>query len=85
MWGAFSDEKTGLSFSFALGPGQRSHSRGPSPAGLTIIFYSFKFKSSPTWKERSPYVYPLGSDWPSYSPQDVGSLFIASYGSQSYG
>jgi hypothetical protein len=29
MWGALSDERTGLSFTIAAGPSQRSHSRVP--------------------------------------------------------
>jgi hypothetical protein len=31
MWGALSDERTGLSFTFAAGPSQRSHSRVRAP------------------------------------------------------
>jgi hypothetical protein len=31
MWGAFSDDRTGLSFTIAAGPSQRSHSRVRAP------------------------------------------------------
>jgi hypothetical protein len=42
---------------------------GPSPAGLIIIFYWFRFESPPTWRARSPYIYTPGTRWPSYSPR----------------
>jgi hypothetical protein len=31
---------------------------GPSPAGLVTIFYCLRFESPPTWRARSPYLYP---------------------------
>jgi hypothetical protein len=31
MWGALSDERTGLTFTIAAGPRRRSHSRVPIP------------------------------------------------------
>jgi hypothetical protein len=45
MWGALSDDRTGLSFTIAAGPSQRSHS-GPRPVGLATIFYCLRFETS---------------------------------------
>jgi hypothetical protein len=41
---------------------------GPSPAGLMTILYCFRFETVPTWRARSPYLYPPGTGWPSYTP-----------------
>jgi hypothetical protein len=46
IWGALSDERTGLSFTIASGPSQRSHSRVRVPLGLATIFYSLRFETS---------------------------------------
>jgi hypothetical protein len=48
---------------------QRSHSWVLSPAGLVTIFYYLGFENPPTWKARSPYLYPTGTGWPSYTPR----------------
>jgi hypothetical protein len=40
-----------------------------SPAGLMTTFYSLKFETFPTWRARSPYLYPPGVGWPIYSPR----------------
>jgi hypothetical protein len=37
------------------------------------------------WRARSPYLYPPGAAWPSYTPWVLDPLFIASYDSQGYG
>jgi hypothetical protein len=42
---------------------------GPSPVGLATIFYSLRFETPPTWRVRSPYLYPQGTAWPSYTPR----------------
>jgi hypothetical protein len=42
---------------------------GPSPAGLVTIFYWLRFETSPNWRARSPYLYPPGTGWPSYTPR----------------
>jgi hypothetical protein len=34
-----------------------------------FIFYCLRFESLPTWRVRSPYLYPPGTEWPSYSPR----------------
>jgi hypothetical protein len=41
---------------------------GLSPAGLMTIFYRLRFDTPPTWRARSPYFYPPGAGWPSYTP-----------------
>jgi hypothetical protein len=43
MWGALSDERTGLSFTIAAGPRQRSHFR---VRVLVTVFYSLRFDTS---------------------------------------
>jgi hypothetical protein len=40
----------------------------PSPVGLVTIFYCLRFETSSTWRVRSPYLYPSGTGWPSYTP-----------------
>jgi hypothetical protein len=57
---------------------------GPSLAGLMTIFYCLRLKTLPTWRARSPYLYPPVSEWPGYTPQALGSLFVSSYDSQGY-
>jgi hypothetical protein len=33
------------------------------------IFYSLRFETPPTWRARSPYLYPLVTGWPNYTPR----------------
>jgi hypothetical protein len=47
---------------------------GPSPVGLMTIFHCLRFETPPTWRARSPYLYPAGTGWPSYTPRH-GVLF----------
>jgi hypothetical protein len=49
-------------------------SLGPSPAGLMAIFYCLGFETPPTWRARSPYLYPPRTGWPSYTPRHWVSL-----------
>jgi hypothetical protein len=42
---------------------------GPSLAGLMTIFYCLGFETPPTWRARSPYLYPPGTGLPSYTPR----------------
>jgi hypothetical protein len=39
-----------------------------SPAGLMTISYCLRFETSPTWRARSQYLYPPGTEWSSYTP-----------------
>jgi hypothetical protein len=52
MWGALSDERTGLSFTIAAGPHQRSHSRvrvlWDSRTYFTVSDWRLPFSSPPT-------------------------------------
>jgi hypothetical protein len=48
------------------------------------IFYWLRFEIPPTWRARSPYLYPPGTWWPGYTP-GTGFPFAASYYSQGYG
>jgi hypothetical protein len=40
---------------------------GMSTALLIAIFHSLRFEIPPTWRAKPPYLYPLGTRWPSYS------------------
>jgi hypothetical protein len=42
---------------------------GSRTAGLVTIFYSLRSKAPLTWRGRSPYLYPSGRGWPSYTPR----------------
>jgi hypothetical protein len=46
MWGALFDERTGLSFTIAVGPCQCGHSRVRVPGGLMTIFYCLSLETS---------------------------------------
>jgi hypothetical protein len=37
--------------------------------GSESICYCLRFETSPTWRARSPYLYPRGKGWPSYTPR----------------
>jgi hypothetical protein len=41
---------------------------GPSPAGLMTIFYCLSFETPPTWRARSPYLYPQKQGGPDIPP-----------------
>jgi hypothetical protein len=53
-----------LSFTIAAGPRQLSHSQVRLPP-----FYCVRFDTPPTWRARSPYLYPPGTGWPGYTPR----------------
>jgi hypothetical protein len=53
MWGALSDEKSGLYFSVFAGHRQRSLSQ-MSPTGLVSIFYCLYFLDSPKLEGQVP-------------------------------
>jgi hypothetical protein len=42
---------------------------GPSSGGIMTIFYCLRFKTTPTWRARSPYLYPPRTGWSSYTPR----------------
>jgi hypothetical protein len=39
----------------------------PSPTGLMTTFYCLRFKTPPTWRARSSYLYSPGTGWSSYN------------------
>jgi hypothetical protein len=38
-----------------------------TPAGLTALFYCLRIGTPSTWRTRSPYLYPPGTEWPRYT------------------
>jgi hypothetical protein len=68
----------------AFRPCQSSHSWVEVPQN-SRPYFTVSSETPSTWRARSPYLYPPGTGWPSYTPGAVGSLFVASYGSQGYG
>jgi hypothetical protein len=39
----------------------------PNLPGLITIFHCLRFETPATWRARSPYLYPPGTGWPSYT------------------
>jgi hypothetical protein len=64
-----SDERMGLSFRNAAGPRRRSHSQVRVPGVSITTFYCLRLETPPTWRTRSPYLYPPGTGWPGYTPR----------------
>jgi hypothetical protein len=60
MWGALSDERTGLSFTIATGPRQRSHSRVQVPH-FTVSNSRLPFSSPPTIRRATVEVFDPAS------------------------
>jgi hypothetical protein len=54
----------------------RSESRGSHDHILLS-----QIQDSPIWRAKSLYLYPPGTGLPSYTPQALGSHFVASYDS----
>jgi hypothetical protein len=63
----------------ASGPCQSSHSWVEVPKN-SRLYFTVSSETPPTWRARSPYLYPPGTGWPNYTPRELGSLFVASYG-----
>jgi hypothetical protein len=65
MWGALSDERTGLSFTTAAGPGQRTHSRVRVPwrswPYFTVSDSRLPFSSPPTTRRVTVEVFDTAS------------------------
>jgi hypothetical protein len=40
-----------------------------SPTGLMTTLDCLRFETNPTWRARSPYLYPPVTGWPSYTPR----------------
>jgi hypothetical protein len=84
MWGALSDERTGLSFTIAAGLRQGSHSQVLVPRDSRPYFTISDSRLPQTWRARSPYLSPRNRVALLY-PQALGSLFATSYDWQGYG
>jgi hypothetical protein len=69
IWGALSDKRTGLSFTIAAGPRQRSHSQVRVPRDSWPYFTVSNSSLPPTWTVRSLYLYHPGTGYPSYTPR----------------
>jgi hypothetical protein len=74
----------GLSFIIAAGPRPRSHFRVWVSRNSWPYFTVSDLRLPPTWRARSPYLYPPRRGWPSHNPRHC-FLFVASYDSQGYG
>jgi hypothetical protein len=59
---------TGLSFTIVAGPRQRSHSQIRVPRDSWPHVTVSDSRLPPTWRARSPYLYPPGTGWPGYTP-----------------
>jgi hypothetical protein len=78
MWGALSDERTGMSFTISAGPRPAQLFSGPSPAGPMTIFYCLRFYTHQTWRARSR-IYTPGIRWhwvPFSSPLTTGRATV---------
>jgi hypothetical protein len=58
-----------MSFTIAVGPRQHSYSPVRVPRDSRPHFTVFRFEIPPTWRARSPYLYPPGTGWPGYTPR----------------
>jgi hypothetical protein len=67
LWGSLSDERTGLSFVYAAGPCQRSHSRVQVPWDsrpyFTLSDFGLPFSSPPTTRRVTVEVFDPASTW----------------------
>jgi hypothetical protein len=76
-----SDEKTGsvIYCTIASGPCQSSHSWVEVPQN-SWPYFTVSSETPPTWKARSPYLYPPGTGWPCYT----SGHWVPFYDSQGY-
>jgi hypothetical protein len=70
MWGALSDQRTGLTFTIAAGPRQGSHTRVQVLRDSLPYFTGVRLDTPPTWRARSLYLYPPETGWPSYTTRN---------------
>jgi hypothetical protein len=72
IWGALSDERTGLPFTIAAGPRQRNHSRFRVPwhsrPYFTVSDSRLPYLSPPTTRRVTVEVFDPASTWESYFP-----------------
>jgi hypothetical protein len=84
MWDALSDKRTGLSFTIAAGPRQRTHSRIRVTWDSRPYFTLSDSRLPQPGGAGSGIYIPQELDGSVY-PQELGSLFVDSYDSQGYG
>jgi hypothetical protein len=82
--GALSHVRTGISFTIAVGPRQRIHSRVRVPWDHDHIFLS-QIRDSANLEGQAPLFISSRNRVTQLYPQALGSLFVASYDSQGYG
>jgi hypothetical protein len=69
LYNILSDERMSLSFTIAAGPRPRSHSQVRVLRGSRPHFAVSDSRLPQTWRVRSPYLYPPGTEWSSYTPR----------------
>jgi hypothetical protein len=84
MWSVLTDESMGLPFTVAAGPRQRSHSRVRAP-GDSWPYFTVSDSRFPQLKDQVPVFISPRNGVAQLYPQELGSLFAASYVSQGYG
>jgi hypothetical protein len=76
MWGAFSDERTGLLLTIAVGPRQRSHSQVSVPRALRPEFIVSDLRL-PNLEGQVPVFISSRNRVAQLYPQALGSIFLA--------
>jgi hypothetical protein len=84
MWGALSDERTGLSFTIAVGPRQRSHWRVRVPRD-SWPYFTVSDSRLPLPGGPGPRIYMPQEKGDPVIPPGTGFHFRPSYDSQGYG
>jgi hypothetical protein len=82
MYGALSDERTGLALTIPAGCRQRSHSRVRVPRDHILLS---QIRDSPNLEGQVPVFISPGNRVALFYPQALGSLFVTFYNSQGYG
>jgi hypothetical protein len=84
IWGALSDERTGLSFTIAAGPRQRSHSHvlilWDSGPYFTLSDSRLPFSSPPTTRRAMVEVFDPASTWDTHSSESVSDSCVMTNG-----
>jgi hypothetical protein len=72
MLGTLSNERMGPWFTSTVTsePCQSNHS-GVQVSQNSHPHFTVSFETLPTWRARSPYLYPSGTGWPNYTPRNL--------------
>jgi hypothetical protein len=84
MWGALSDERTGLPFTIAAGPRKRSHTWVRVPRD-SWPYFTVSYSRLPQPGGPGPRIYIPQEQGGPVIPSAQGPRFVASYDSQGYG